>query len=94
MFKGAKAPQLNQVTDGLSNTIMFVEADVERAVPWTKPDDLEIDPKQFFAGLEKLRPEGFLASLADGSVRVIRASLEPEMLRRLFNPSDGEPVSF
>ncbi|HEY2839442.1 MAG TPA: DUF1559 domain-containing protein [Pirellulales bacterium] len=94
MFVGAKAPGLQEITDGTSNTIMLVEADAERAVPWTKPDDLEIDPKQLFAGLEKLRPEGFLACLADGSVRTIRRSLDAEMLRRLFDPKDGMPTSF
>src|SRR4051794_34899444 len=33
--------KLARIKDGTSNTIMFVEAN--RAIPWTKPEDIEID---------------------------------------------------
>ena len=30
--------------------------------------------------------------LCDGSVQLIRATLDPEMLNRLFTRSDGHPI--
>ena len=37
-----------QVTDGMSNTLMVVEA--QDSVPWTKPDDLPFDPAKHGQG--------------------------------------------
>ena len=50
-FDGEKGRKLGDFTDGLRNTIMLVEADPDRAVIWTKPDDWEYDAKQPLAGL-------------------------------------------
>ncbi len=44
MFDLKKGTRFAEITDGLSNTIMVAEA--ADAVPWTKPDELEYDPKQ------------------------------------------------
>ena len=41
--RSGKGVRIAQVTDGTSNTIMAVEAD--KAVPWTKPDDLSFDAR-------------------------------------------------
>ncbi|HVK07299.1 MAG TPA: DUF1559 domain-containing protein, partial [Gemmataceae bacterium] len=56
-------------TDGLSNTILAVEANEESAVPWAKPADLAADPKQPTKGLERPGRATFAALFADGSVR-------------------------
>ena len=45
MFPGPKGVRIADVTDGTSNTILFVEADDDHAVVWTAPDDLAYDPK-------------------------------------------------
>ena len=41
MFDGAKGIQFADITDGLSNTIMVVEA--AKGVPWSKPEDISFD---------------------------------------------------
>ena len=50
---------------------MTVEVSDAKAVPWTKPDDFEYDEKNPLKGLVGLRPDGFIAGFADGSVRFI-----------------------
>ncbi|MDX1927967.1 MAG: DUF1559 domain-containing protein [Pirellulaceae bacterium] len=52
--------------DGLSNTLLFVEAGVDRAVPWTQPEALPIDMANIWASLGTF-PEGFMRiGMADG----------------------------
>ena len=77
------------ITDGTANTIMVVEADPGQAIIWTKPDDLNFDPTAPTKGLEDLRTTGFYALLGDGNVRFIRHTLDPDVLRHLFDPQDG-----
>ena len=42
MFNQDEATRFRDVIDGLSNTIMIVQANAESATEWTKPSDLEI----------------------------------------------------
>jgi len=91
-FPGKDGIGMAAITDGLSYTIMVVEANDAKAVPWAKPDDLPYDEKQPLAGLLGLRPGGFNAAFCDGSVRFISATIDAETLRRLFNRHDGKPV--
>jgi hypothetical protein len=79
-------------TDGLSNTLMIVEASDESAVEWTRPVDFEPDATQPTKGLVGLRPGGFQALFADGSVRFIKQTLDIVTLMRLFTKADGQPV--
>jgi hypothetical protein len=76
--------------DGTSNTLLVVEAADE--VPWTKPDELEYG-QAFGVPLPKLggadRP-GFLALLADGSVRFVSRSTSEQTLRGFITRSGGE----
>jgi hypothetical protein len=75
--------------DGTSNTILFVLADDEHAVEWTKPDDLKIDPDKPHAGLGK-RAGTFLVGLADGSVHLLKPTISKETLWAAFTPAGGE----
>ena len=60
--------KLQQITDGTSNTIMCVTA--EKAVPWTKPDELEFDPDKDMTRLVGRVVNGkFQFVMCDGSVR-------------------------
>jgi prepilin-type processing-associated H-X9-DG protein len=78
------------IPDGTSNTIMILEVNDDRAVLWTKPDDLAFDPKQPLKGLGGLDKEGFNVAMFDGSARFVSGKVSPETLRRAINPADGE----
>lgn len=84
--------KMSQITDGTSNTIAIVEADDERAVIWSKPEDITIDPKNPIAGLLGHYVEGFQGALADGSVRYFKKSIDPIVLWALFTRNGGEVV--
>lgn len=84
--------QIKDIIDGTSNTIMLVEAAPERAVVWTKPDDLPLDDKDPLKGLLGKGAESFQALFADGSVRVISKNIEKKVLKALFTRNGGEAV--
>ena len=92
LFAGREGRRFAEVTDGLSNTIMFVEADASAAVIWTKPDDLRLDPERPLNSVGKSRTGGFLAALADGSVRFLSESIDPKAFRALTTFAGGEPI--
>jgi uncharacterized protein (TIGR03067 family) len=88
-----KGTRLQKITDGTSGTLMLVEA--KRNVPWTKPEDIEIDsdankPLPQFGGRY---PGLFLAAFADGVPRPVSDKIEPSRLRALSTIAGGENVS-
>src|SRR5262249_43890816 len=92
LFPDNKGVNMRQIFDGTSKTLLTVEVVPEKAVIWTKPDDLEIEPKNPLAGLKGTKAGGFLAGFCDGAVRVIGDKTDDETIRRLFNPRDQLPV--
>ncbi|HEY2837705.1 MAG TPA: DUF1559 domain-containing protein, partial [Pirellulales bacterium] len=91
VFTGPKPIGMARIIDGTSNTIMVVEADDEKAVPWTKPEDLKYDVKKPLAGLGKMKPKAFLALFCDGSVQSVPLDIDEADLRALFTV-DGKEV--
>jgi hypothetical protein len=81
-------------TDGMSNTILLVEASDERAVPWTKPEDFTPEKGKPAKGLVGLRGGVFLALAADGAVHVVPADSDADTLHALFTRAGGEAVQF
>lgn len=81
--------RMADVTDGLSNTFMVVEAG--KPVPWTKPDDLSYDGKVVPA-LGGMFDGQFHAVMGDGSVYRFKKTVEAETLRRLIDRADGQVV--
>jgi prepilin-type processing-associated H-X9-DG protein len=80
------------VTDGLSNTLMIVEAGDELAVEWTRPQEFVPDAKNPLKGLLGLHPGGFNAGFADGSVRFISQAIDLKVLMNLFERDDGNVI--
>ena len=87
----AVAATMNDFRDGTSKTILVVEAEAGKAVPWTKPDDLAIDPDKPHAGLKNSRPGGFFAAFVDTHVQLIPADVAADVLAALFTPAGNEP---
>ena len=89
MFDYVQGTKFAQITDGLSNTWMVVEA--EEGVPWTKPDELDFDPKKDLPKLGKFFGGGFNVLYADGSVRYHRTV--PKLAKFYIQMNDGMVVS-
>jgi prepilin-type processing-associated H-X9-DG protein len=84
-------PTIMQITDGTSNTILAVEA--RREIPWTKPEDIPFDPKAPLPELGGYWEDGFNALFADGSVRPLKKSIQPHILKALITRDAGEVIS-
>jgi prepilin-type processing-associated H-X9-DG protein len=87
---GKEPVAIKEVTDGTANTLFVVDAADERAVVWTKPDDLKPDPAKPLAGLLGRFQGGFNALFVDGSVRFIGEKVDPQTLNALFTRDGGE----
>jgi len=94
VFDGNKGMSYKDITDGMSLTIMVVEADDTHAPIWTKPEDLPFDPNNPKRGLGGLRGDYFLSTFCDGSAHALSPAIDPETLRRLFLRNDGKLIDY
>lgn len=85
-----KTTPLSAIRDGTSNTILFAEA--AEPVEWMRPEGLSVDGPDLL-GLGSKHPGGFVAALADGSVRFISSRVSPRTLKGLATKDGGEVVS-
>jgi type II secretory pathway pseudopilin PulG len=84
---------LKAITDGTSNTLVVVQVNDDRAAPWTKPDDWEMDSQNPLAGLSgSMHPGIFIAGYADGSVRNISEGIDPTVFKALLTIGGGEKI--
>jgi hypothetical protein len=90
LFEDRNGIPLKNVKDGAGYTIMAVVVDDDHAVIWTKPDDLQYDPKNPAKGLGKLFQGVFIALFADGSCRKISLPRPDDELRAAFSINGGE----
>ncbi len=84
-------PDIAQITDGTSYTILAVEA--RRDIPWTKPEDIPFNLNAPLPDLGGFTPDGFNALLADGSVRYLKKSIAMNLLKALITRDGGEVIS-
>jgi type II secretory pathway pseudopilin PulG len=91
MFTGAEGLGMRSVIDGTSKTIMFVEADPAKAVVWSQPGDLKIDPKQPDADLATHAGGVHLVAAVDGSIHTLSTGVKAATLWALFTRAGREP---
>jgi prepilin-type processing-associated H-X9-DG protein len=96
IFDGARPCKVRAITDGLSNTIMVIEAP-HANIPWTEPRDLDLDGLTLAinAGANSPHsdhPGGAHVLLADGSVRLLQAGISSADLRGLLTKAGNELV--
>ncbi len=93
MFPGRRGVRIAEVTDGTSRTILLVEGADEHAVAWTRPDDLNHDPKAPAKGLSTRHGGKFMVGTADGSVHFLGKDVDKMNLAALFTRAGGEEVT-
>jgi type II secretory pathway pseudopilin PulG len=88
-----KGLKIRKFTDGTNRTVMLVTANPDRAVEWTKPDDLTFDASHPTAGLgASPHPGIWLAAFADGHVEAVSNDADPKMVKAMFTRNGGEQV--
>jgi len=92
VFPGTKPVKFSEVLDGTANTIFLVEVEDARAVVWTKPEDLPLDPTDPAKGLRKQGGKVFVVLFVDGSAHFLPANMDKQNLYALFTRNGGEVV--
>jgi hypothetical protein len=87
-FDWCKGVPLSDFKDGPSNTILVVEATT--AVPWTKPDELDFDPKGPAPQIGGHYQAGAVVGMADGSVHLISPTVSPQTLKAAITRNAGD----
>ncbi|HEV8066567.1 MAG TPA: M56 family metallopeptidase [Planctomycetaceae bacterium] len=91
MFDGTEGIQIQNVTDGTSNTLMIVEA--KRNIPWTKPEDIPFDPEKSPPDLGGFVEGGFNCAFADGSAHSLETARVKDELKWLIMRNDGHVIT-
>jgi hypothetical protein len=82
------------VSDGTANTIVVVEADDDRAVPWTKPADFDAEASTL-DGLGGLHPKSaFLALTVSGEQHFMSAGIPAEVFKKFCTREGSEAVDW
>lgn len=81
---GEGIEKFEQITDGLPNTLAFIET--QEPVIWTKPEDFEFDHDQPHNGL---RPGEALGVLFNGQRVELKPETDDEMIRHIALFDDG-----
>ena len=90
IFEIKEGASYAHITDGVSNTIMIVEA--KRNIPWTKPEDIAYEANQPLPKLGGFYEGGFHIAFADGSVHFLSEDVSEKTFREWITRNGGEVV--
>ena len=94
---GPSSTNYDQITDGDSNTIMFVEI-CDAGFDWLQPQDLDAQQISYRIndgsgeGIRSNHSGGVCVGLCDGSVHFLDDGTDPGEIRGMTTISGGEPV--
>jgi prepilin-type processing-associated H-X9-DG protein len=93
---GPHGRRISAIKDGLSNTIMIVEAD-GAGINWMEPRDLNVEEMNFGlfdeGGMGSRHPGVVNALFGDASVRSLSKDMDPELLTALSTIDGGEAAN-
>ena len=92
VFGAKEGTPLAKIVDGTSNTVLLVETRPERAVIWTRPDDLAVDLKKPQVDLISPGAKGVLCAFCDGTAKLISDKIDAASLKALLTFGGGEKV--
>ena len=79
------------ITDGTSNTIVLMEVGASQQVPWTAPQDFEIEKLESL-DLDNGHPGTVTCAMADGSVQAFSKNSSVESFIKACKKSDGSGI--
>jgi hypothetical protein len=89
-FSGQYGPRFTDIRDGTSMTLLVVTCGADKAVPWTKPEDIVFDPNSPVGCLGQLEGPGIFFARADGAVKVLKHDVPPEWFQAFVTPAGQE----
>lgn len=89
-FGSEEGPRLAEIRDGTSNTIFCVVAGADKAVPWTKPEDLPFQAADPASAMGQIPGDYFFCAMFDGAIRSVQMDTDPQFLAGLITHSGGE----
>jgi len=94
MFRGATGIGIDRITDGTSNTVAVIDAGADNLVVWTVPDDWEVDGGDVKTEtILKQHNGGTNVGFADGFVRFLKSTINPQLFRAALTSAGGEVIS-
>lgn len=92
MFGNVQPPAMRLITDGMRHTILALLSGPDKAVFWTKPDELTLDPGEPFAALGALPGGSVYCVMADGKAIGLPSDIQPNEFLALCTPHGNEIV--
>ena len=89
VFNPSEKLHMRDVTDGTSQTVLVINAGPDKAVPWTKPQDLTYQPNAILKSLGDVN-DPFMVMFADGAIYPVRKTVDERMLLKMFQRNDGK----
>lgn len=91
-FPDDQGVPIRKILDGTSKTIGLVEVDDAQAVPWTKPDDWNVDLRNPKAGFDGQYKNGTNTAFVDGSVHFVAYAVDEKLFRALLTINGREDI--